>query len=108
MTDTKTIKALIADDDRFKIVGVITNGNETTIYFCPRIPVFRSFDLEERVRNLFHGIPEASGIISTHGGVVMMTCSERNKDVKIPPKSTHVQCFINEGLALKELNSSFR
>jgi len=108
MTDPKTIKRIITDDDRFKLVGVIVKGNETTIYFCPRIPVLRSFDLEERVRNLFHEVPEITSIISTHGGVVMMTCSERNNDVKIPPKSIHVQCFINEALASSDLNSTFR
>jgi len=108
MTDLGVITNAILDDDRFKIIGVDTEKKDMTLFFSPREAMSDVFALEEKVRALFHEIPERSGIISTHSGIVMMTCSEHSSDVRVPPRSINVQCFLNEEAARKEFHLSLR
>lgn len=108
MTDLAVITNVILDDDRFKIIGVDTEKKDMALFFSPREEMFDVFTLERMVRTLFSEIPEKTSIVSTHGGIVMMTCSERSNDVKIPPRSISVQCFLSEVAALKDFHSSLR
>lgn len=104
MTALDTLKEIIDNDERFELVGEKTiNGQDVALYFAPVVPMRNPLDLENLTRNLFCGIPEVSGIVSTHSGVVMMTCSERlDKDARVPPRNICVQGFLSVDAAHRD------
>jgi hypothetical protein len=108
MTDLSTIRRVISDDDRFEIIEANDENKDTAVFFYPKAAMLDVFALEKKVRTLFSKIPEKTSIISTHGGIVMMTCSEHSSDVRVPPRSINVQCFLNEAAAREEFKLSLR
>ena len=108
MTGLGKIKEVIMNhQDKYKLIG-IREEVDAFVCFAPIVEETDTRRLEAGVRDLFLGIPETSGIISTHSGVVMMTCSEHIGGMTIPPRNIYVQCFLNEEAARQAYNLSLR
>jgi hypothetical protein len=109
MTGLEEIKQKILKDERFELIGEKEAEGGVAVYFFPRIREYSILSLEKKFRELFVGVPEISGIPSTQGEVVMMTCSERiSHDVRFPLRRIYVQCFLDGDTARKEYDSPHR